>query len=195
GDENLERVTEREVGREGVVDDGVDDHGFGFFPLHALSGWVVTIRPRFCSVAGPVVSTAMQTTYRAPSLRVTFSHAVRTSSVPLQLPMRSTFWMSPDTARMSRTRSSASRRRAALTPAPPHPAANASTQPLTMKPSRAVTSLKESDVARNWYATQTVARSRRHRLSSSSLFQCADAFELPLVDPQLRRKGFAQRPC
>ena len=25
-DENLQRVTEREVGREGVVDDGVDDH-------------------------------------------------------------------------------------------------------------------------------------------------------------------------
>jgi hypothetical protein len=78
-------------------------------------------------------------------LRVTFSHAVRTSSVPLQLPMRSTFWMSPDTARISRTRWSASRLRAALTPVPPHPAANASTQPLTIKPSRAVTSLTESD--------------------------------------------------
>lgn len=74
------------------VDDGVDDHGFGMFPLHALSGGLVTTRLKSCLLStGPEMSTEMQTTYGAPSLSVTFNHAVKTLSLPFQAPMRCTF--------------------------------------------------------------------------------------------------------
>src|SRR6187401_2420782 len=80
----------------------------------------------------------MQTTYGAPSLRVTFNHAVRTSSRPFQLPMRSTFSTSAETVLIRLTRWSAAVLRATLTPPSPHPVANASTQPTKPKTDVAV---------------------------------------------------------